>query len=64
MALIGHGTQKSDGRVPAFRIIEAFNVVKHVGLGIIARPIGFARCALGLERGEEALHRRIVPDVA
>ena len=26
--------------------------------------IPFARCSFGFERGEEALHRRIVPDVA
>src|SRR5271168_3515388 len=59
-----HGTQISDRRVPAFRIIEAFNVVEHIGLGVVARPIGFARRAFGLQRGEEALHRRIVPDIA
>ncbi len=50
--------------VLAFRIIEAFNVVEHVSLGLVARAIRFACCALGLQRGEEALHRRIVPDVA
>jgi hypothetical protein len=50
--------------VPAFRIIEAFNIVEHIGLGFVARPIGFARRAFGLQRGEEALHRCIVPDIA
>src|SRR5271168_5499426 len=59
-----HGAQISDRRVPAFRIIEAFDVVEHISLGLVARPIRFARRALGLQRGEEALHRRIVPDVA
>ena len=28
------------------------------------RPVRLARCSLGLQRREEALHRRIVPDVA
>ena len=43
-----HGAQISDRRVPAFRIIEAFDVVEHVSLGLIARAIRFARRALGL----------------
>ena len=43
-----YGAQISDRRVPAFRIIEAFDVVEHVSLGLIARAIRFARRALGL----------------
>src|SRR5215204_52787 len=58
------GTQISDRRVAALRIIEAFDVVEHVSLGLVACVIGLARCALGLQRGEEALHRGIVPHVA
>ena len=50
--------------MPAFRIIEALDVIEHIGLGFVPRPIGLARRSLGLQRGEEALHRRIVPDVA
>jgi hypothetical protein len=50
--------------VPTFGIIEALDVIEYVSLGLITRPIGLARCALGLERGEEALHRCIVPDIA
>jgi hypothetical protein len=50
--------------MPAFRIVEALDVVEHVGLGLIPRPVHLARCSLGLQRREEALHRRIVPDVA
>jgi hypothetical protein len=37
---------------------------EHVGLGLIPCSVHFAGCSLGLERREEALHRRIVPDVA
>ena len=50
--------------MPALSIVEAFDVVEHVSLGFVAGPIRFAGCALGFERGEEALHRGIVPDVA
>src|ERR1700691_2440613 len=50
--------------MPAFRIIEAFDVVAHVSLGLVMCPIGFASCSLGLERREEALHRGVVPNVA
>ena len=32
--------------MPAFRIIEAFDVVEHVSLGLVARAIRLARCAL------------------
>src|SRR5664280_377903 len=59
-----HRTHIADRRVPTFRIVEAFNVVEHVGLRLIPRSIYFTRGAFGLERGEEALHRRIVPYVA
>src|SRR6266702_3987550 len=57
-------TVASDRRVSAFWIVEALDVVEHVGLGLIPRPVHLARCSLGLQRREEALHRRIVPDVA
>jgi hypothetical protein len=33
-------------------------------LGFIPGPVHLARYALGLQRGVEALHRRIIPDVA
>ena len=50
--------------MPSFRIVEAVDVVEHIGLGLVPRSVDFTRRALGLERGEEALHRRIVADVA
>ena len=46
------------------RVIEAFDVIEHISLGLVARPIGFACRPLGLQRGEEALRCRIVPDIA
>src|ERR1700728_707449 len=59
-----HGADVADCRVPAFGIVEALDVIEHVSLGILPGSIGFARCALGLQRREEALHRGVVPDVA
>ncbi len=47
-----------------FAVVEALDVIEHIGLGLIPCPVCFARGSLCLERGEEALHRRIVPDVA
>jgi hypothetical protein len=48
----------------ALGIVETFNVIEHIGFGLVTRSIDFARCPFGLERGEEALHRCIVPDIA
>jgi len=45
-------------------IVEVRNVIEHVGLGLGARPVGRARRSFDLQGGEEALHRRIVPDIA
>ena len=50
--------------MPAFRIVEALNVIEHIGLSLVPRPVGLARRSFGLQRGEEALHRRIVPAIA
>lgn len=47
----------------AFGIVEALDVVEHVGSGLVSGSVHFARSPFGLQRGEEALHRRIVPDV-
>jgi hypothetical protein len=57
-------TEISDRRVSTLRIVEAFNVVEHVRFGFVARAVGLARNAFGFRRGEEALHRGIVPLVA
>ena len=50
--------------MPPLWIVEAFDVVEYVGLGLVASAIGLARCPFGLQRREEALHCRIVPHVA
>ena len=45
-------------------IIEALNVVEYVGLGLDSRTVRLGCRAFSLQRGEDALYRRIVPDVA
>ena len=47
-----------------FGVVEALDVVEHIGLGLVPCPVCFARGSLRLQRREEALHRCIVPDVA
>ena len=46
------------------QIVEPFDVIEHVGPGLVARSVDLVGGALGLERGEEAFHRRVVPDIA
>ena len=41
-----------------------FDVVEHVGLGVVPCSVNSASSSFGLQRREEALHRCIVPDVA
>ena len=50
--------------MPPPEIIEALDVIEHVGFGLVSRTVRLVRCAFGLQRGEEALHRGIVPDIA
>ena len=45
-------------------IIEVLDVIKHAGFGLVSRAVQFGRREFGLERGEEALHRSIAPDIA
>ena len=59
-----HRAQITDRRVSAFRVVEALDIVKHVCLCFIARPVRFVAGSLGLQRREEALHRGVVPHVA
>ena len=59
-----HWSEIAQSRVPARGIVEAFDVIEHVLPCLIARAAGFARDPFSLQRGEEALHRRVVPDVA
>lgn len=44
--------------MPAPGIVEAFDVVEHVSLGLVSRAADLASHPLDLERGEEALYRR------
>ena len=48
----------------AAQALIALDIVEHVSFGLIPRSIQLACYTLGLQRGEEALHRRIVPDIA
>ena len=50
--------------MPPPGIIEALDVIEHVGFGLVSRAVRLVRRPFGLERGEEALHRGIVPAVA
>ena len=59
-----HRTEIAQRRVPSRGIVEALDVIEHVGFGLVSRAILLVRRPFGLERGEEALHRGIVPDVA
>lgn len=48
----------------AGRVVRSLDVVEHVGSRLVSGPIGFALSTFGLERREEALYRRSVPEVA
>ena len=50
--------------MPPFGIVEALDVIEYAGLGLGSRPVRLGRRAFGFQGGEDALHRRIVPDVA
>ena len=50
--------------MPPRGIVEALDVIEHVRFGLVSRAVRFCRCAFGLERREDALHRGIVPAVA
>ena len=58
------GSDSPQCRVPSPRIVKALDVIEHIRPGVIPRPVELAGRPLGLERREEALHRRIVPDIA
>jgi hypothetical protein len=59
-----HGTEIPQRGVPPPRIVEALDIIEHIGLGLRSRAVHLRRRAFGFQRGEEALHHRIVPDVA
>src|SRR3954470_20100004 len=45
-------------------VVEPLDIVEHICSGLVPGAVGFALGAFGLQRREEALHRRIVPAVA
>ena len=49
--------------MPSPGIVEALDVIEHVRFGLVSRAVRLVRRPFGLERGEEVLHRGIVPDV-
>ena len=50
--------------MPPCGIVEALDVIEHVSFGLVSCAVRFGRRAFGLQRREETLHGRIVPDVA
>jgi len=50
--------------VAALRVVEALDVIEDVAARGVPGAVDLAGGALGLQRGEEALHRGIVPDIA
>ena len=45
-------------------IVEALNVIEDVGSSLVARAVASPMYSLDLQTREEALHGRVVPDVA
>src|SRR6266480_6171840 len=54
----------ADGRVSAQRVVKSLDIVEHTGPRIVSAAVGLASGPLSLQRGEEALHRRVVPEIA
>ena len=59
-----HGAEIPQGRVPARQVVEALDIIEHIGSCLVPRPVGFSRDPFGFQRREEAFHRSIVPAVA
>ncbi len=59
-----HRTEIPQRGVPPPGIVEALDVIEHVGFCLVSCVIQRTRGPLGLQRGEEAFHRRVVPAVA
>ena len=51
-SLVIDGTEIAEHRVPASRIVEALDIVEHIGAGLVACAVDLSPDALGLERGE------------
>jgi hypothetical protein len=50
--------------VPPDRVVEAVDVIEHIGPGLVPRAIELPRDLFALERREEAFHRGVVTAVA
>lgn len=50
--------------MPLRGIVAALDVIGRVGLNLVSRAVRFVRRAFSFQRGEEAIHRGIVPVVA
>jgi hypothetical protein len=44
-----HGAEISQGRMPARGIVEALDIIEHVGPCLVARAVGFPRDPFGLQ---------------
>lgn len=42
------------------RIVEALDIVEHIGVGIVPYALDLSSCAFGLERREEGLNRSVL----
>ena len=58
------GAELTQGRVASGRVVEAFDIIEHVSLHLRSRAVDRLPDPLGLERGEEASHRGVVPDIS
>ena len=50
--------------MPPARVVQALHVVEDVGTGFVVGAVNLSGHPFGLQRGEEALHRGIVPNIA
>ena len=50
--------------MPPGRVVEAFDVIEHVCLRLGSRSLDLLPDPLGFERGEDAFHCGVIPDIA
>jgi hypothetical protein len=48
----------------ADRVVKPFDAVEHIGSCLVSGSVDLVGGAFDFERGEKALHRRIVPNIA
>lgn len=56
-------TEIAQCRVTVLRVVEALNIVEKIEPGLITSSVDLVPDPLSFERGEEAFHCRIVPDI-